>query len=57
MNEISRRNFLKTAAATGGVLAAKDLLALDLLLPVLDPLGDYPYRKKTVVTSFWNYHY
>ncbi len=44
MKAISRRKFLQTAAATGSVLAAKDLLALDLLLPVLDPLGDYPYR-------------
>ncbi len=58
MNEISRRNFLKTAAATGGVLAAKDLLALDLLLPVLDPLGDYPYRGwEDLYREQWTFDY
>ncbi len=41
---ITRRSFLKGTAAGVGILAAKDALALDLLAPISDPLGAYPYR-------------
>ncbi len=40
----SRRDFLRASAAGVTALAAKDVLALDLLAPVNDPLGAYPYR-------------
>lgn len=44
MKEFTRRTFLKGAAAGAGALAARDVLALDLLAPIDDPLGAYPYR-------------
>ena len=58
MKAISRRKFLQASAATAGVLATKDLLALDLLLPVLDPLGDYPYRGwEDLYRDQWTFDY
>ncbi|MEA3275463.1 MAG: molybdopterin-dependent oxidoreductase [Pseudomonadota bacterium] len=58
MKEITRRQFLQTAAAAAGVLAAKDLLALDLLLPVLDPMGAYPYRSwEDFYREQWTFDY
>lgn len=45
MGGITRRKFLQSAAyTTAGVLVAKNVLALDVLFPVLDPIGAYPYR-------------
>lgn len=44
MKDITRREFLKIAGVAAGTLAATDALALDLLQPVYDPHGAYPYR-------------
>ncbi|MCP4339297.1 MAG: molybdopterin-dependent oxidoreductase [Desulfobulbaceae bacterium] len=59
MEGITRRKFLQSAAyTTAGVLVANNVLALDVLLPVLDPLGDYPYRGwETLYTDQWEFDY
>ncbi len=56
MKKITRRNFLKGTVAVAGTLAAQHVFALDLLKPVLDPLGAYPYRGwETLYTDQWSY--
>ena len=58
MAEITRRGFLKAAVTAGTALWAKDLLALDILLPVVDPLGAYPYRGwETFYRDQWTFDY
>jgi complex iron-sulfur molybdoenzyme family reductase subunit alpha len=58
MKDISRRKFLQAAVASAGVLISKDLLALDLLFFVEDPLGAYPYRGwEDVYREQWTYDY
>jgi nitrate reductase alpha subunit len=54
----TRREFLKTSAIAAGVVAASDALALDLLLPVEDQLGAYPYRGwETFYKDLWSFDY
>ncbi len=56
MKKVTRREFIKGALATAGTLAATDALAWDLLKPVLDPLGAYPYRGwETFYPTLWSY--
>ncbi len=56
--EITRRNFVKTAGVLAGAFALKDALALDILLPVQDTLGAYPYRGWEVFyRDLWNFDY
>ena len=56
MNKITRRDFLKGAVVTAGTLAATDAFAMDLLRPVLDPLGAYPYRGwETLYRDQWSF--
>ena len=58
MKKWSRRDFLKATAAGIGTLVAKDVLALDLLAPVTDPLGAYPYRGwETLYRNQYSYDY
>ena len=58
MAKWSRRDFLKAAGATLAAVAAKDVLALDLLAPVADPLGAYPYRGwETLYRDQYSYDY
>ncbi|MEK6699262.1 MAG: molybdopterin-dependent oxidoreductase [Nitrospirota bacterium] len=58
MKKWTRREFLKTAAAAAGTLVATDALALDLLAPVADPLGAYPYRGwETLYRDLYTYDY
>ena len=55
---ISRRKFLQTTVATAGAVATKGVLALDLLLPVLDTYGDYPYRSwEDFYREVWDFDY
>ena len=55
---ISRRKFLQTTVATAGAIATKGVLALDLLLPVLDTVGDYPYRSwEDFYRDQWDFDY
>ncbi len=44
MEKWTRREFLKAGVAVAGSLTSGKVLALDLLAPVSDPLGAYPYR-------------
>ncbi|HEU4383650.1 MAG TPA: molybdopterin-dependent oxidoreductase [Anaeromyxobacteraceae bacterium] len=44
MKQIPRRDFLKVTAGTAGGILAGRALGLELLLPVADPMGAYPYR-------------
>ncbi|MHC1742077.1 MAG: molybdopterin-dependent oxidoreductase [Syntrophobacteraceae bacterium] len=56
MGSISRRDFLITAGTATGALAAGNALAWDLLRPVLDPLGAYPYRGwEALYQDQWTY--
>ena len=58
MKNWSRRDILRAAAAGIGAFASKDLLALDLLAPVADPLGAYPYRGwETLYRDQYTYDY
>lgn len=58
MKKWSRRDFLKATAAGIGTLVARDVLALDLLAPVTDPLGAYPYRGwETLYRNQYSYDY
>lgn len=58
MKKWSRRDFLKATTAGIGTLVAKDVLALDLLAPVTDPLGAYPYRGwETLYRNQYSYDY
>ena len=58
MKKFTRREFLKTSAIAAGVLVAADALALDLLAPVADPLGAYPYRGwETLYRDLYTYDY
>ncbi len=58
MKKWSRRDFLKAAGAVAATLATKDALALDLLAPISDPLGAYPYRGwETLYRDQYSYDY
>jgi nitrate reductase alpha subunit len=59
MEGITRRKFLQSAAyTTAGVLVANNVLALDVLLPVLDPMGAYPYRGwEPLYKDQWTFDY
>lgn len=58
MKKWTRRKFLKATGAAAATLAAKDVLALDLLAPITDPLGAYPYRGwETLYRDQYSYDY
>ncbi|AJE02766.1 molybdopterin-dependent oxidoreductase [Geobacter pickeringii] len=58
MKDLTRRQFLKITGVAAGTLAATDALALDLLKPVLDPTGAYPYRGwETLYRNEWSFDY
>lgn len=44
MKKWTRRDFLKTSVLAAGTLTASNLLAFDILQPVGDQVGLYPYR-------------
>lgn len=62
MGRITRRDFLRStlyaAGVAAGTLASQKALALDLLLPVMDPMGAYPYRGwEPFYKDLWTYDY
>lgn len=58
MGDWTRRNFLKASGTAIGTLLTGRALALDILLPVQDPLGAYPYRGwETFYRDLWNFDY
>ena len=58
MKDLTRRDFLKISGATLGTLLASKALAMDILTPVTDPLGAYPYRGwEPFYKDLWNFDY
>lgn len=56
MENLTRRKFLGGALAAAGALVVPKTLALDLLRPVLDPMGAYPYRGwEDLYRGQWSY--
>lgn len=56
MENITRRQFLQITGLAAGSLFAAEALALDLLKPVYDPHGAYPYRGwETLYRDQWKY--
>ncbi|AJE02763.1 molybdopterin-dependent oxidoreductase [Geobacter pickeringii] len=58
MKEWTRREFLKAGIVATGTLAASELLAFDVLNPVADPYGAYPYRGwEPTYRNQWKFDY
>lgn len=56
MEKLTRREFLSGAVAAAGTLAIPNALGFNLLKPVLDPMGAYPYRGwETLYRGQWSF--
>lgn len=58
MGKWTRREFIISTGVAAGALAATNALGLDLLAPVKDPLGAYPYRGwESFYRDLWQFDY